>query len=292
MKKTVIGYIYSGQNLSSEETIALELIKKKNIELIMFNISKSLDIKKIKEEINKCDLFYNSTGEDSAIKFVKTIEEIGKKVIDSSNCYYDSEDKWQFFLKCRENKIPSPETILLSENTETLKKELKEFNHWPVIIKRVIGTMGEYVEKADNIWQVEQIIKKFREQKAKDGKKYTNYMSNTPIIAQEFIKSHSYRVTVIDNKILQTAIKKSKGWKSTGVYGKKFEKFQVDDELKELVDKIINFTKINICGLDFLKKDNKWIALEVNTAPAFDFFKDEEEKLVEAALDCVAAQIK
>ena len=51
-------------------------------------------------------------------------------------------------------------------------------------------------------------------------------------------------------------------------------------------------TKINICGLDFLKKDDKWIVLEANTAPAFDFFKDEEEKLVEAALDCVIANIK
>ena len=289
MKKITIGYIYSGQNLTSEEIIALELIKKKNIELVMFNISKSLDMKKIVNEIKKCDLFYNSTGEDSSIELVKIIEKIGKKVVDSSDCYYNSEDKWRFFLKCKENKIPAPETILLSENIKTVKKELKEFNHWPVIIKRVIGTMGEYVEKADNIEQAEEIIKKFREQKGKDKK---DNMSNTPIIAQEFIKSHSYRVTVIDNKILQTAIKKSNSWKSTGVYGKKFEKFIVDDELKKLVDKIINLTKINICGLDFLKKDNKWIALEVNSAPAFDFFKDEEEKLVEAALDCVVAQIK
>ena len=279
----IIGYIYSGQNLTSEEKIALTLEKKKNIELRMFNISKSIDIKKMYDEIEKCSVFYNSTGEDSAIEIVKTIEEMGKKVVDSSNSYYYIEDKWMFFLKCKEHKIPVPETILLSNNMEFAKKELKEFNQWPVVLKRVIGTMGQYVEKADNIGQAELIIKKFREK---------DKIDKLPIIAQEFIKSNSYRVTIIGNKILQTAIKKSNGWKSTGVYGKKFEKFTIDKDLKSLIDKIMKVTKINICGLDFLKKDDKWIVLEANTAPAFDFFKDEEEKLVEAALDCVIANIK
>jgi len=298
MKKPIIGYIYTGQNLTSEEIIALELLKNKNFELIFFNVSKKLKISQIKDKIIKCDLFYNSTGEDYAIEFVKIIEGMGKKVIDSSECYFNNEDKWKFFIKCKEDNISTPKTILLADSTNEIKKQLDEFDQWPVIIKRSIGTMGEYVEKADNIEQVEQIIKKFKKREEKENKRNKTKIKNYNIqpnnkihlIAQEFIKSPSYRVTIINNKILQTAIKKNKGWKSIGVYGKKFEKFAVDKELKKIVDKIINVTKMNICGIDFLKKGNKWVALEVNSAPAFDFFKDEEKMLVEAALDCVAEQ--
>ena len=43
--------------------------------------------------------------------------------------------------------------------------------------------------------------------------------------------------------------------------------------------------KINICGLDFFRKDNKWLVLEVNTQPAFDFNEDEHEMLVDKTLD-------
>jgi len=57
MKKITLGYIYSGQNLSNEEKIALELAEKKNIEIIMFNVSKYFDEKGVEEEIKKCDIF-------------------------------------------------------------------------------------------------------------------------------------------------------------------------------------------------------------------------------------------
>ena len=37
--------------------------------------------------------------------------------------------------------------------------------------------------------------------------------------------------------------------------------------------------------LDFLKKDDKWIALEVNSTPAFDFFECERRKMVNELVD-------
>ncbi len=53
------------------------------------------------------------------------------------------------FLKCKEHNIPTVETILLPENIESAKKELKKFNKWPVILKRIEGCMGDFVERAD-----------------------------------------------------------------------------------------------------------------------------------------------
>ena len=92
---------------------------------------------------------------------------------------------------------------------------------------------------------------------------------------------------------MQTVIKENKsGWKATGMYARHFKKFEIDKELKKIVNKITKISQIDICGIDLLKKDGKWIALEVNAEPAFDFFENETEKMIGLALDFLEKQIK
>jgi glutathione synthase/RimK-type ligase-like ATP-grasp enzyme len=273
-KKLVIGYIFTAKKAGREERMFLRLAKKKNIEIVMINLFKRIEEEEFEKKIRKCDLVYNNTAEDFVIESLKTVEELGKKVIDTSQLYYYTEDKWMFYLKCREHKIPTLETILLSHNLNIARAELKEFGQWPVILKRVYGTMGEFVEKADNLSQAVDIIKKFQKMDC----------DKLPVIAQEFVQSFSYRVTIIDKKIVQTALKKSKNWKCTGVFGKTFDKFRVDSDLKKILNKVIRFVKINICGVDLLKKNGKWLVLEVNTNPALDFIEEKHEHLVDLVL--------
>src|SRR3989344_333532 len=283
MKKEVIGVLYTGKHIGKEEKIYLKEAKKRNIHLIMFNLLGKIDEKEFEEKIKKCKLVLNNTAEDFALEFIKTIEELGKRVIDKSKVYYYTEDKWMLYLKCREHKIPTLDTILLSENIAIARKELKDFGKWPVVLKRTIGTMGEYVEKADNIIEAEFMIKNFWE---KGNEKL-------PIIAQEFAASNSYRVTCINGKIVQTALKRRTGnWKATGVYGKKFEKFLVDSELEKIVKKVLKVTKIKICGIDLLKKNSKWVVIDVNAEPALDFFDDEHSKMIGLVLDFVKKEAK
>ena len=274
MKKRVVGYIYSGR-LSKEEKIFLKVAKKKNIQLVMINISKEVGLEELENKVKDCDIVYNNTALEFAIEYKKTIEELGKRVIDSSESYYSTEDKWLFFVKCKEHKIPTPDTILLSDDINLAKKELNEFNYWPVILKRVWGEMGEFVERAKDTKEAVKVINKFWD---KDNERL-------PIIAQEFILSPSYRVTVIGDKVVQTAIKENKNWKATGVYSKKFKKFDVDKDLKKIIDKLIKISKMKVFGVDLLKKDDKWYVLEINAEPAFDFFENEREKLISDVLN-------
>jgi glutathione synthase/RimK-type ligase-like ATP-grasp enzyme len=183
-------------------------------------------------------------------------------------------------MKCKKYKIPTPKTTLLSENLNEARKDLKKFNSWPVILKRIDGCQGDYVARAENINEAEKIIKKFWEKGTE----------RLPIIAQEFIKSKSYRVTVINGKIVQTATKDNYGWKSTGVYQKTHHKFKVDSNLRRIVNKIIRATRIHICGIDFLKKDHHWLVIEANAVPAFDFFPSEREKLIAKVLDLLISE--
>ena len=92
---------------------------------------------------------------------------------------------------------------------------------------------------------------------------------------------------MINQKIVQTAVKVSNSWKCTGVYGRKIEKFHVDKVLRKLVKRVSRATKINICGIDLLKRDGQWVVLEVNSDPGLDFIDEEHEKLVGLVLDFV-----
>src|SRR3989344_1463222 len=271
MKKVVIGYLYSGRGLGLDEIYFRRVAKKKNVIPVLISTSNWSSEEELKEKINSCDVIYNSSGDDFVIETEKTVEELGKKMVETSKSFYYTEYKWMIIHKCKEHGVPTPKTILLSEDIAVAKKELHNFGEWPVILKRVSGTCGEYVEKAKNLKEAEKLIKKF----------WKKGSEKLPIIAQEYILSPSYRVLIIDNKIVQTAMKKNKMWKATGVYATKFKKFPIDNELRKIIKKMMKFVDIRICGIDFLKKNGKWVALEVNAAPGFDFFGGEREILAE-----------
>ncbi len=274
MTRFTLGYIHDGRTFDKEDKLFSKLAKKNNIELVPFSLSKDLENRTAVDRLRKCNVVLNNSAQEYAVELIKTLEEVGNKVIDSSKAYYYLEDKWMFYLKCKEFNIQTPETILLSENLNTARKELKEFNRWPVILKRVYGTCGEFVERAENVDQAVGLIQNF----------WKKGNEKLPIIAQEFISSPSYRLTVIGGRIVQTALKENKGWKATGVYATKFKKFDVDKELERLVKRVTRACKINICGIDLLKKDNKWFVVEVNSEPAFDFFDQERGKLISEVL--------
>jgi RimK family alpha-L-glutamate ligase len=276
VKKKVIGILSCGREIEREGKVFVELAKKKDVKLILINISDRFDVKSFKRKVKKCDIVYCSVWDDFSVELTKTIEEWGIKIFESSNSYYYTEDKWMFYVKCKKHNVPTPDTILLSENINNAKRELKEFGRWPVILKRVNGTMGEYVGKAKGLEEAEQLMKKF----------WKKGSEKLPIIAQEFIKSPSYRVTVVGNKIVQTALKKNNaGWKATGVYAKKFEHFEINKKLERIIKRVMKFLDIKICGVDMLKKEGKWLLLEVNGQPSLDFFEEERERLVESVLN-------
>ena len=275
MKKFVLGYIFLGKNLGDDEKIFLKLAKRKNMEIVLFDISADIGEEELAEKVKRCDLIYNSNANLFALEFAKTVEGFGKKVIDSPKAYYYVEDKWLFFVKCKKHGIPTPETILLSNNLTIAKGEFGRFNHWPLILKMVSGCQGEFVWRAENQKEAIEIIKK-----AWDGESEMQ-----PIIAQEFIKSDTYRVLVFGSRIVQTVLKKSRGWKATGAWAYRHKRFKPNKGLREIVGKITKIAGIKICGIDLVKKDGKWVVLEVNSEPTFGFIGCDREKLVGKALN-------
>lgn len=270
MKKRTIGLIYNAKRLGVDEKKFFKVAKKMNIEIVSFNLSLELDEGEIKEKAKKCEIIYNNTGEYIAYETVKMLEELGGNVVEKSKVIYFPEDKWIFSVECRKNNIPIPETILLSCDFESAKKELVNFGKWPVILKRIYGERGEFVDRAENPEKAIKIIKKFWK---KENERF-------PIIAQEYINSESYRVLLIGDEIVQTARKKRSGWKASGSSSERFWKFKVDKELEKISKKVAKMSGIKICGVDFAKKNGKWMVIEVNAEPSLKFYDSEHELMI------------
>jgi len=271
----VIGYIYYNLEFSIEDKLFIKVAKKKGIELVFFNLEEEINEAEMEDKIKRCSVIYNNTEDLLGLELVKTFEELGKKVIEPSSVFYYTEDKWMFALKCKEAKIPCPETILLPLNLVRAKQELEKFHQWPVVLKRIDKSRGRFVEKADNLDEAVLVIRKY----------WRKSSERIPIIAQEFVKSYSYRILAFDGKVVQVALKRGSGWKLTGEYSKRFGRFKIDAELKKIVKKTAAMTKIRILGIDVLRKKKKWFVLEANAQPDFRFFESEHEKLVQKTLN-------
>lgn len=272
MNKSVIGILISGREMPETTQKLIELAKESFMEVLTLNISSEVTQEDL-EKMIACDIIFNDSGEEFAINYIKIFENIGIPVVESSKSLIQ-ENKWNFYKICVKNNIPVPNSILLDTNLEIAKKQLEEFNTWPVILKRVVGTWGDYVSKAENSDEAIEVMKKFWEK----GNQVI------PILAQEFIDSFSYRVTYIGDEIVQTAIKENNNWKCTGVYARNFKKFEIDPQLDEVIKKLMKAFDIKICGVDLLKKGEDWFVIEVNTEPALDFFSDETETLLRKEL--------
>jgi RimK family alpha-L-glutamate ligase len=275
MAKVKIGFITNNRLVEDEDKRFFRLAQKAGVELVVFNAAKEINLEEMKEKTQSCDIILNDEADYISREVAKTLELLGKKIIEPTKIYYYTEDKWLFYLKCLQHKIPVPETILLSTDLVSVKQELQKFNRFPAVIKRVEGFGGEYVDRAEDADKAIAIIRRFWE-KGED---------RFPVLAQEFIDSDSYRVTMIGGEVVQTAVKKNTQWKATGTSAIRFWKFKIDEELQAIIDKVAKITGIAICGLDLAKKDGHWVVIEANAEPSFKFFDCEYDLMIEKVLD-------
>ncbi len=274
MPKVTIGFITNSRLPNVEDNKFKRIAKKIGLDFIVFNAAEKMDLKQLEKKAKTCDIILNDETDYISLELAKTLEALGYRVSEVSKTFYYTEDKWLQYLKCVKHKIPVPKTILLSTDFISIKKELKDFNQFPVVLKRIEGFRGFFVDKANNIKDAVKIIRDFWK-KGED---------KFPIIAQEFVRSYSYRVLTIDERVVQTAIKKSDNWKATGSGAFRFWKFKVDSELRQILKKLKKITDIAICGYDFAKNNGRWVLIEINAAPSYKFFDNEFGLMIEKVL--------
>ena len=268
MVKPNLGIICTPRHTPTEKHLFPLL--KKDFNLIFFPIQNDIDYALLKKQSEDIKLIINTAGDMpntyDSLEIVKTFEELGKHVIDSSKSFYYREDKWMFYQTCVKNHLPTPVTFYIPRNINISKEKLKHIlSEGPVVFKGAFSDTGRAVKRAMNYNEAIKVIKELR--------KKINVM---PIVAQRYVPHGkiSFRVTLAGDKIIQSIVKYGKTWKEGKLFWKneKYRLFKTDKNLERLCKKTAKVFGLEWCGIDLMKDEaDNWYIIEVNSCPSMDF---------------------
>jgi len=271
-----IGYIYYKTYHDPVNFMLMRQLAKK-VHVVPLAIEEQVDLDLIRERTKHCTVIFNNAVFDpltfESLQLSKTLEELGKKVINSTHSFFYKEDKWMFYLRCLERKLPTPRTYLIPRGTRFNQKYIRSIiRHGPVVLKSVYSDNGQAVERVRTFPEFKQKLKKLLRNDPR-----------SPIIAQEYIPNgnRSYRVTLFGKKVKQGVVKIGKTWKQTGKEeNETFHAIAVTPNLKKLSEKAAKAFRMDICGLDLIHTKGKWYIIEANSCPALDWIERDTSRLI------------
>jgi len=250
---------------------------KKQKVLIRPNLADESKIQKIKKYKKADDydvLFFRTTGKhwEEVDLIINSIKRDDVVVVDplvrtgkpSMAC-----KAWQMLI-LEKAGIEVPKTVYgsLWYLYETMVN--KYLFNFPVIIKGSGGDRGTRVYKADNLEQLEKLVRDLRKSETDEGKRY---------MLQEYIPNDGdYRVLVLGEKVLGVMKRSSQSedeFKNNYSAGGKVEVAELPEEIKQLAIKAAKVCGLAVAGVDVAFRDNdlkKPIIWEVNKGPQFKGF--------------------
>src|SRR3989344_2554413 len=275
MKKPFIGVICTPHGNQTEKHLFAALGEK--FDVVLFPLQKDTDYEELKRQAKNIRIVINTAMDMpntyDSLEMVKTFEDMGKRVIDSSKSFYYHEDKWGFFLTCRRNKLPTPTTYYIPRDIKKSRDKLKKImSEGPVVFKGIFSDTGRAVKRAMTYKDALRVISSLRKT-----------IQVMPLIAQRYVPhgNVSYRVTMTGDKIIQGIIKYGKNWKEGKLFWKNeyYKVFEPDKQLAKLCKKTASAFGIEWCGIDLMKDSaGNWLLIEVNSCPSMDFVISDMER--------------
>jgi len=308
MKKTKIAVFFGGK-ISKHLVLVRNAARKMNVDLDLVsynNVCFETETGKISlrgEDVNKYDvLFFRTTGKhwEEVDLIINSIERKDVVVVDPLVMFGKPSyacKAWQM-LKLKEVGIDVPKSIYGSlwylyekmsgasrdslfascecvttfngvKKTITAKPLNPPFD-FPVILKGSGGDRGTRVFKANNLEELEKLVRDLRKSETEEGRRY---------MLQEFIENDGdYRVLVLGEKVLGVMKRSSQSeneFRNNYSAGGKVEVAQLPEEVKKLAVRAAKVCGLSVAGVDVAFRDfdmKKPVIWEVNKGPQFKGF--------------------
>lgn len=250
-----------------------EVIFCSSYDLILTSGGIILNNKKL--EFNKKDKFWFLSNATMNFFAIEKITSYGMKNIWPSSEVLNFADKFLTSVFFEKNNIPTPKTTLLRfASEEELIKLINFLGGFPLVMKKNVGSVGRDVRIVNNNQEIFDFIKDVHDRLAKKN----NHASRIGFILQEFVKESAgtdYRVLVLGGKILgvMKRIAQDGGFKANVSLGGMAQVAELDRDLKSIAKKVIKAGKLFYGGVDFIKRENQYLALEINTSAQFRGFE-------------------
>lgn len=138
---------------------------------------------------------------------------------------------------------------------------------FPVIVKGSGGDRGTRVFKANNLAELEKLVRDLRKTETEEGKRY---------MLQEYIENKGdYRVLILGKKVLgvMKRSRQSEGeFRNNFSVGGKVEVADLPEKIKKMAVRAAEVCGIAVAGVDVMPKGDGYVVLEVNKGPQFTGF--------------------
>lgn len=172
-----------------------------------------------------------------------------------------------------QNNISTPKTVLI--NKSDLNDLAMSIGGFPCVIKRTNGSRGTEVAIANSEKDILCFIEKIY---AKKLSAFGRWKDDFCFILQEYIKESSgvdFRVLCIEDEIIGCIKRSSQSedFRANVSLGGQASKFDIPEDLSLICRQIMQRGNLFYAGLDFIKSDRGWLAIEVNTCAQFEGFE-------------------
>lgn len=210
----------------------------------------------------------NSTYHHYVIRFASFVTDI---LMWPSNKHLSMNDKFFEGMFMASIDVPTPKTVLLNSSKEAIASKLvDEVGGYPCVIKKVSGSEGRYVDLINSHQELKDFIKRMP---------HPSISGRKNILLQEYIeesKGTDFRVYCVGEKVLG-AIKRTASddnFKANISLGGSAEQVEMTGEMIDYSKKIMKEGRLLFAGIDFIKSNGGYLALEINTSADFMGFEN------------------
>lgn len=276
--------VFFGGKISKHLVLVRNAARKMGVELDLVsynNVCFDTESRKVTlrgKDVNEYDvLFFRTTGKhwEEVDLIINSIKREDMVVVDplvrfgkpSYAC-----KAWQM-LKLKEAGIDVPKSVYgsLWYLYEKMKGDHEDCPYeWPVIIKGSGGDRGTRVFKANDLKELEKLVRDLRKTETEEGKRY---------MLQEYIENDGdYRVLVLGEKVLGV-MKRSRQskdeFRNNYSAGGRVEVADLPEDVKKLAVEAAKVCGLSVAGVDVAFRDfdvKKPVIWEVNKGPQFKGF--------------------
>lgn len=225
---------------------------------------------------------------DKDIYLARLLEKANYRLFNRADFIKLCDDKMLTFIECANRGINMPITISAPLVYYGLKDNHLEFLYnvekklgFPLVVKKVYGSLGEGVYLVNNHHELESLYKE---------------ICRNPIIFQKYISSsagHSIRVLIINGKVFGAFMRKnSKDFRSNFGVSASGEIIKNNEKYVTFAQKIADELNIEYAGIDLLDDGDNVVLCEINSNAFFEEFESVTGlNVAEAIVDMIIQKV-
>ncbi|QLC33669.1 lysine biosynthesis protein LysX [Halarchaeum sp. CBA1220] len=260
-----LGFLYS--RIRKDEKLLLDALEERGHDVVKVDVrDPQFSIGERPDELADLDLALNRCQESSRVRYVSMFcEHYDVPVVNGARATATCADKVRGSLALADADVPTPRTEV-SFDVESALESVESFGY-PCVIKPVTGSWGRLLAKIDTRDAAEAVL---------EHKQTLGSYEHSVFYVQEFVEKpgRDIRVVAADGEPIAAMTRSAEHWITNAARGGEAEAFEVDEEVRDLVERANDAVGGGLLGVDLMETGDGYTVHEVNATCEFKALND------------------